>query len=53
MDGKGCFAAIGVAVVACLALSFGWGIVVSGGPILGGLVLVGVFFLGVFVGGQR
>lgn len=53
MDGKGCFAAIGVAVVIYLALIFGWSLIVTAGPIFGGLVVVGVFFAGMYLGSQR
>lgn len=49
----GCLAAIGLVVLLVFGLSMGWGLVVSGGPILGGLLLVGVFFLGYVLGGQR
>ena len=53
MDGKGWFAAIGVAVVIYLALIFGWSLIVTAGPIFGGLVVVGVFFAGMYLGSQR
>lgn len=46
----GCLALIGGAIVVCVVLSLGWGLVVSGGPILGGLALVAVFAAGFILG---
>ena len=52
MDNKmvGCFALIGVIVVAFVILSFFWGAVVAGGPIVVGVLMVACYLLGATVG---
>lgn len=46
----GCLALAGVAVVAFVVLTFFWGAVVTGGPIVVGLLMVGCYLLGATVG---